>query len=367
MLPPETAHNLSIWALKSNIVPAQNIFISQKLQSEVLGLTFQNPVGLAAGFDKNAKCIESLANQNFGFLELGTVTPMPQKGNPKPRIFRINEHNAIINRMGFPNHGLESFSQNLRSWKYSNYTNNKVIIGANIGKNKTTKDAVEDYIKCFEKVYALSDYITVNISSPNTPGLRNLQEKENLRALLAALQEKRKEIKTNYIGEIPIVVKISPDEDEESLKDIAEVLVEQEIDGVIISNTSINQGLIDEVTDSNRSQTGGLSGSPIFELSTQAVSIFYKKTQGKIPIIAAGGVSSAEEAYEKIKSGASLVQIYSGLIFKGFELVNQINKGLVKLLTADGFENISQAIGAHYKKTEKKAEEKEDIKREAAK
>ena len=306
-------------------------------------------MGLAAGFDKNAECIENLVGQNFGFLEFGTVTPVPQKGNEKPRIFRLKEQEAIINRMGFPNGGLELFSQKLRQWKYTGMNGRGAIIGANIGKNKNTEDISSDYVKCLEKVYGLCDYVTVNISSPNTPGLRELQKKDNLKLLLTELKKKRKEIRTKYKGALPILLKISPDESEENLADIADVVMKKKLDGIIISNTSINHQLLDNMGLSGINYTGGLSGKPIFKHSTKVISRFYKATEGTIPIIGVGGISSAKDAYKKIKAGASLVQVYSGLIYNGFGLVNQINEGLVGLLAKDGFSNISEAIGVGLK------------------
>lgn len=345
MLPPEVAHNLSIWALKSNLIPAQRIYKHQKLEQKLFGLSFDNPVGLAAGFDKNAECIENLVEQNFGFLEFGTVTPVPQAGNDKPRIFRLKEYDAVINRMGFPNKGLELFSQKLRQWKYTGINSRKTIIGANIGKNKLTADISSDYISCMEKIYGLCDYITVNISSPNTPGLRELQKKDNLKQLLSDIKSKKKEISTKYKGNLPVLLKISPDESEESLADIADIVVKKKIDGVIISNTTINPELMNDVSSAGAVYTGGLSGRPVFGLSTEIIRKFYQMTEGKVPIIGVGGVFSAEDAYVKIKAGASLVQLYTGLVYKGFGLVNEINEGLVKLLVKDGFSNISEAVG----------------------
>jgi dihydroorotate dehydrogenase len=344
-LPPETAHNLSIKLLKYNLVPHQRIYLNKKLEQKIFDLNFKNPVGLAAGFDKNAECIQNLVGQNFGFLEFGTTTPLPQKGNTQPRIFRLKEYSAIVNKMGFPNLGVEVFCQKLRKWKYTGQNRNSAIIGVNIGKNKSTENFYEDYVKCLEKVYNLCDYITVNISSPNTPGLRNLQSKENLSKLLTELKKKRKEISTNNKGEIPILVKISPDENDETLQEIAEVILKKKIDGVIISNTSINYELIEDLGSFQKSLTGGISGKPIFDYSTEVLKKFYKLTEGKVPIIGVGGIFNAEDAYNKIKAGASLVQVYTGFIYKGFGLVNEINQGLVKLLERDGYKTISEAVG----------------------
>jgi dihydroorotate dehydrogenase len=348
LLPPEASHNLAITALKSNILPNQENFEDDALRSEVFGLSFKNPVGLSAGFDKNAECLKSLSKQNFGFAEVGTSTPIAQKGNDKPRIFRLEQDQAIINRLGFNNDGLEIFSQRLRKWKYTKFDESKMIVGANIGKNKDSEDFASDYLQGIESVYGLCDYVTINISSPNTPGLRDLQKEEHLRDLVKAITSKKREIKTKYKGELPILVKISPDEDNASLERMADIFLSEKIDGVIISNTTISRDTLSNNFAEKNAQ-GGLSGKPLFDLSTEKLEYFYKITKGQIPIIGVGGISSAEDAYTKIKKGASLIQIYTAIIYNGFELVNKINKELVQLIKKDGFDNISQAIGCDIK------------------
>jgi len=348
-LPAETAHNLAIKTLRNNSLPDQEKFESDKLRSEVFGLNFLNPVGLAAGFDKNAECLRALQNQNFGFAEVGTSTPIPQKGNAKPRIFRLPENQAIINRLGFNNNGLEVFTQKLRKWKYTTLQNSKMVVGANIGKNKDSEDFVSDYLKGLEAVYGLCDYVTINISSPNTPGLRELQKKEVLSNLVSEVIKKRAEMLVNYKGEIPILIKISPDEEQQTMEDIAEIITSHGIDGIIISNTTISRPDTLAQAFAENSQQGGLSGKPLLDLATAKQEFFYKISKGKIPIIGVGGVSSAENAYEKIKRGASLIQIYSALIYEGFGLVNKVNKGLLNLIEADGFKNISEAVGVEVK------------------
>lgn len=349
MLPPEVAHNFAIWSLSKNLVPKQDIYRNKMLVSKVFGLEFQNPVGLAAGFDKNAKCIPALSDQNFGFVEVGTVTPIPQEGNTKPRLFRITDKQAIINRMGFNNEGIELYSQRLRQWKYAGFTKKELIVGANIGKNKSTPNDANDFLICLEKVYGLCDYVVINISSPNTPGLRDLQKADQLKLFLTEIKRRKLEIRTKYKGRLPLLIKISPDENDDNLREIAEVLVKKKINGVIISNTSIKKNLIMDEGFAENKTTGGISGKPIFKLSTETVEKFYRYSEGKVPIIAVGGISSAEDAYEKIRKGASLIQIYSALIYQGFGLVNEINKGLVELLKRDGFNSISEAVGTDVK------------------
>jgi dihydroorotate dehydrogenase len=349
MLKPEVAHDLAILALSKNLVPKQDIYRNKMLVSKVFGLEFQNPVGLAAGFDKNAKCLPALSDQNFGFVEVGTVTPIPQAGNPKPRLFRVEDQQAIINRMGFNNEGIELYAQRLRQWKYAGFTKKELMVGANIGKNKDSPNDASDFLKCLEKVYGLCDYVVINISSPNTPGLRDLQKAEQLEIFLTEIKKKKLDIKTKYKGRLPLLIKISPDENDENLEEIAKVLVKKKINGVIISNTSIKLSLIEKEGFAEKKTSGGLSGKPIFDLSTQAVEKFYRYSGGKVPIIGVGGISSAEDAYTKIRRGASLVQVYSALIYQGFGLVNEINKGLVELLKRDGFEHISQAVGVDVK------------------
>jgi dihydroorotate dehydrogenase len=349
MLPPEAAHNLSLWALRNNIIPDAEIYINQALETEVFGLKFRNPVGLSAGYDKNAECMEPLEKQDFGFVEVGTVTPLPQKGNKKPRIFRVPEQEAVINRLGFNNKGVELFSQKLRKWKYSSIGKHEMVVGANIGRNKNSPNNADDYITSLERLYGLCDYLTINISSPNTQGLRDLQNKEHLHSFLKLIIDRKNKIVTNYKGEMPLLLKISPDESDESLKNIAEVVLKLKVDGVIISNTSVSDDLAEKGGFAEKKQQGGISGKPIFELSTSVLEKFYKLTKGKIPLIGVGGISSAEDAYEKIKKGASLVQLYTGLIYNGFELVNDINKGLVDLLKADGYKSVGDAVGVDVK------------------
>jgi dihydroorotate dehydrogenase len=294
-----------------------------KLVREVFGIKFENPVGLAAGFDKDAKLFDELASFGFGFVEIGTVTPLPQEGNPKPRLFRLKEDNALINRMGFNNEGIEAVVARLRR-KTSN-----IIIGGNIGKNKVTpnENAVADYEICFEKLFPYVDYFAVNVSSPNTPGLRDLQEKEPLTALLNSLQkinnqkEKRK----------PILLKIAPDLTNEQLDDIIAIVADTKIDGVVATNTTIGRkGLKTNKTKVEAIGNGGLSGKPLKARSIEVIKYLADKSNKAFPIIGVGGIHSAEDALEKIDAGATLVQVYTGFIYEGSALIKRINKAIIK-------------------------------------
>ena len=292
-------------------------------EREVFGLKFDNPVGLAAGFDKDAKLFDELSAFGFGFVEIGTVTPLPQEGNLKPRLFRLKEDNAIINRMGFNNQGIEAVVARLRRRK----TN--IIIGGNIGKNKVTPNekAVDDYEICFEKLFPYVDYFVVNVSSPNTPGLRDLHEKEPLTALLNRLQvlNNKKESRK------PILLKIAPDLSNEQLDDIIEIIADTRIDGVIATNTTISRsGLKTAKEEVNAIGNGGLSGKPVKVRSTEVIKYLSDKSNKAFPIIGVGGIHSKEDALEKIDAGATLVQIYTGLIYEGPSLIKRINQSILK-------------------------------------
>ncbi len=298
------------------------------LETAVFGLKFKNPVGLAAGFDKNAEMMGEMANFGFGFVEIGTVTPLPQAGNPKPRMFRLKEDKALINRMGFNNQGVEVVAARIRAFRQQATGNRKqLIIGGNIGKNKTTlnKDAVSDYIKCFDRLFDVVDYFVVNVSSPNTPGLRELQEKEPLKKLLQTLQQRNNK---NGVSR-PVLLKIAPDLSDKQLDDIVEIVIESGIAGVIATNTTINrEGLI---SPKNKNETGGLSGKPLTDRSTQVIRYLSEKSGKAFPIIGVGGIHSAADALEKLEAGASLIQLYTGFIYEGPGLVGRICKGLLNL------------------------------------
>ena len=306
-----------IWGIKSVM---KNVFhlADNRLEREVMGLKFKNPVGLAAGFDKNADLVEELAAFGFGFIEIGTVTPLPQPGNDKPRMFRLPADNGLINRMGFNNQGVDVVAARL-----SRVKRNGLVIGGNIGKNKITpnEDAVSDYIKCFDRLFDVVDYFVVNVSSPNTPGLRELQEKEPLKKILNTLQQRNKK---NDISK-PILLKIAPDLNESQLDDIIEIVQETNIAGVVATNTTISRdGLVS--AEALKIETGGLSGKPLTQRSTEVIRYLSEKSKKSFVIIGVGGIHSPEDAIEKLEAGASLIQLYTGFIYEGPGLVKKINK-----------------------------------------
>ena len=339
MLSAERAHSLAISALKIGILPHRNINNSNILSQNIWGLNFPNPIGLAAGFDKNAEVYSSMLKKGFGFVETGTVTPLPQSGNAKPRVFRLKADQAIINRLGFNNLGLDYYTNQLKKRLKENG-----IVGANIGANKLSSDPANDYVIGLGRVLGLADYFTINVSSPNTPGLRALQGKEALDDLLLKLKTLRDEFSVN--SKSPLLLKIAPDLNKHECEDIAEIILKHEIDGLIISNTTLSrEGLKSQLKD----QDGGLSGGPIFELSTRVLSNMYKLTKGNVPLVGVGGISSGLGAYKKIKAGASLVQLYSALVYHGPGLASKIADELEILLKKDGFSNITEAIGLDHK------------------
>jgi dihydroorotate dehydrogenase len=337
LLPAEAAHNAALQALKTGIVPLKTSTHHPMLQSTCFGLTFANPVGLAAGFDKNAEAVDALLAQGFGFVEAGTITPLPQPGNPTPRMFRLSEDEAVINRLGFNNKGVHAFVANLQKRKRSGIT------GANIGKNKDSLDAAYDYATTLEAVYPQVDYITVNISSPNTVGLRDLQRKEALLGLMETVEAKRNELTARFGSRKPVLYKIAPDLETQDKEDIVAAALAKKVDGLIVTNTTITRPT--SLQSRHHAERGGLSGKPLFALSTQTLRDIYGLSKGKIPLIGVGGIASAEDAYAKIKAGASLVQLYTGLVYQGFGLVTRINEGLVHLLERDGHKTLREAIG----------------------
>jgi len=301
-------------------------------QSSVFGIPFSNPVGLGAGFDKNAQYLNELEALGFGFVEIGTVTPKPQAGNEKPRLFRLLKDKALINRMGFNNDGVEAVAQRLKAWAMNNEqptTNHKqrLIIGGNIGKNKITanEEAWKDYEICFTALHDYVDYFVVNVSSPNTPGLRELQEKDSLKKILTALQDKNLKFKIQK----PILLKIAPDLTNEQLDDVIDVALVIKLDGLVAANTSISRGNLKTQNSKLKNfGAGGLSGLPVKERSTQIIKYIYQKTNGQIPIIASGGIFTAADAKEKMEAGASLIQVWTGFIYEGPSIVKNICKGL---------------------------------------
>ena len=339
LLPPETAHDITIKLLKSNLIFKNKKKEFAALRQTILGIDFLNPLGLAAGFDKNAEVIIPMLSYGFGFVEVGTITPKPQKGNQKPRIFRLIEDEAIINHLGFNNKGSEKVIENLKSFYNSDDVGG--VVGINLGKNKSTKNDIDDYLYCIENLGIYGNYITVNISSPNTPGLRNLQLRGRIETLVKKIQDKQNENKK--IRNKPIFIKISPDLDDEQLRDIALMSLANNVNGLIVTNSSIKRS--NSLISSYKNEVGGLSGKPIFLDSTIILKKIFALTNGQIPLIGVGGVSTGYECYEKIKAGASLVQLYTALIYKGPKIINKITKELDGLVLADGYKNISQAIG----------------------
>ncbi len=321
----ETIHELTIKGLKKSGLTPLNVLYKQRVTNkpvDVMGINFPNPLGLAAGLDKNGECIDAFAAMGFGFVEVGTVTPRPQPGNDKPRIFRLPQANAVINRMGFNNKGVDYLVSQVRSSKF------KGVLGINIGKNKDTpeENAKDDYIYCMQKVYDFATYITVNISSPNTPGLRALQYGDALNKLLSALKIEQMKLTKQYGKYVPIAVKIAPDLNEEEIKSIAQSLIDNKIDGVIATNTTLSREGVEGLEHGN--EQGGLSGAPVKDKSTTVIRILAKALNNKLPIIGVGGIASSNDANEKLAAGASLVQIYTGFIYQGPPLVKEIVNGL---------------------------------------
>ncbi|MDC2978349.1 quinone-dependent dihydroorotate dehydrogenase [Pelagibacteraceae bacterium] len=338
LLPPEFSHNITINFLKYFKVRQRNIE-DPILAQHLMGLDFINPIGLAAGFDKNAEVMHSMFTFGFGFLEVGTITPQPQIGNSKPRVFRLTEDQAIINSLGFNNSGIKKVKKNLIKYQKS-YLNNK-IVGVNIGKNKNSSEATDDYLIGLEELGDLASYITINISSPNTKGLRDLQLRGKIEKLIKKIIDKRDEIKK--INTKPILIKISPDLNEDQLRDIALISLANNIDGLILTNSTIKR--YDNLISINKEQKGGLSGKPLYENSNLVLKKMYELTNGQIPLIGVGGISSGRDCYEKIKSGASLVQLYTALVYSGPHLINIMKSDLIDLIKTDGYKNVSEVIG----------------------
>ena len=327
--PPELAHKLAIAALRSGLLPSPN---TPALPVDLWGLSFPNPLGLAAGFDKNAECQGGALKLGFGFIEIGSITPLPQKGNPQPRLFRLLEDRALVNRMGFNNQGLEKVSKQLRA-------GTRGIMGINIGANKNSPDAIADYLCGLAAFNGLANYLVVNISSPNTPGLRALQARGRLKELLERLTAARNELSAPK----PLLLKIAPDLSDDEIDDIAELALANAIDGLIVSNTTLSRP---PLVSPHAGEPGGLSGAPLFELSTRKLARVYRATSGRLPLIGAGGVSSAETAWQKLRAGASLVQLYTGLIFEGPSLIPAILSGLAERLARSGRTSLRDITGS---------------------
>ncbi|MDP4823964.1 MAG: quinone-dependent dihydroorotate dehydrogenase [Aestuariivirgaceae bacterium] len=330
-LDAERAHNLALKALKLGLVPALGVKPDAALAVELFGLRFANPVGLAAGFDKNAEAVEAIARLGFGFVEVGSLTPKPQAGNPKPRMFRLADDRAVINRLGFNNQGHAAALQRLRGKRA------KCVLGVNVGANKDATDRMADYALGLSTFNDVADYLTVNISSPNTPGLRTLQSRAELESLLARIADTRAKITDPK----PVLLKIAPDLEQAELEDIARLTESGAVDGIIISNTTITRP--EYLRASNKGETGGLSGTPLFELSTRKLAALAQLT--KLPLIGVGGVCDAETAWQKLRAGASLIQLYSALTYGGPGLVAEILTGLAARLRREGFAHVSEVTG----------------------
>ena len=332
---PEKAHTLAIKSLKLNLVP--NVFDENKsdpiFKTKIFDKELDNPIGMAAGFDKNAEVYNALFKLGFGFVEVGTITPLKQYGNPKPRVFRLVEDEALINRLGFNNQGAEIISDRIKS------NNKQGLLGINIGPNKDSNNRMNDYLIGLRAFHKFADYITINISSPNTENLRNFHEESKLQELLKSILEEKKDLKSD----IPIAVKISPDIDENQINLISEILLENKIKAIIISNTS--ESSRNSLSDIQRHQKGGLSGKPIEKKSNILISKFYKLLKGNIKIIGVGGVDSGQAAYDKFLAGADFVQLYTGMVFKGPNIAGIIKKDLKDLLLRDGVKNFTEIIG----------------------
>ncbi|CAG7650876.1 quinone-dependent dihydroorotate dehydrogenase [Paenibacillus allorhizosphaerae] len=350
---PEKAHHLTIDGLHTigNVPGGRRLLramygvrLSPELQTELWGIRFDNPVGLAAGLDKNAKAVPGFSNIGFGFMEVGTVTPKPQEGNEQPRLFRLPQDAALINRMGFNNVGIEGMKRNLR-----NQGHRSIPLAINIGKNKMTpnEQAEDDYRACIQALYGYGDFFVVNISSPNTPDLRNLQHGDDLSRLLAAVTSEIRAQHAKFGGrQKPVLVKIAPDLTPEEVEYTVATIERSGVSGIIASNTTLSR---DGLSHENRKEAGGLSGRPLTERSTELIRTIYRLTDGKLPIIGSGGIFSAEDAYEKIRAGASLVEVYTALIYEGPGLLRKLNDGLRTLLRKDGFTRIAEAVGSAHR------------------
>ena len=331
---PEVAHSLAIKALKLNQIPTIDKEIRSTIQTKFLNKTLNSPLGVAAGFDKNAEVYNPLYKLGFGFVEVGTITPKPQIGNPKPRVFRLEEDEALINRLGFNNVGSDESQRNIER------NSPDGLIGINIGPNKDTENRIQDYLICFRKFHRLADYITINISSPNTENLRNFHKHDELVNLIKNINDEK--IKLN--SEVPIAVKISPDIDEENIEAISEIFIKYNIQIAIVSNTTDRNR--ENISNINKLEKGGLSGRPIEKISNDLIRIFYKLLGKNIKIIGVGGVDSGKGVLEKLLSGASLIQLYTGMVYNGPNIASKISNELNDILKNQGIKNISEIIGS---------------------
>ncbi|MCI2395186.1 quinone-dependent dihydroorotate dehydrogenase [Aliiroseovarius sediminis] len=331
---PERSHALSLTALKAGVVPLPGVVTTDRLKTKFCGMDLLNPVGLAAGYDKNATVVDALTQAGFGFVEVGAVTPHAQPGNPKPRLFRLTEDQAVINRFGFNNEGMDAAATRLGRRSRLR----PVPVGLNLGANKDSDDRAADYVRVLETCGPVVDFATVNVSSPNTEKLRDLQGADALRGLLSGVLEAREGLDKHT----PIFLKIAPDLTDAELAEIASVAQEVKVDAIIATNTTLSR---DGLRSHHKDEAGGLSGPPLFEKSTRVLARLSELTEGTMPLIGVGGIASAEDAYQKIRAGASIVQLYSALVYHGISLVEKIALGLDELLERDGFEHVSDAVG----------------------
>lgn len=348
LLNPETAHRIGVALAKYHVFQKPKTPDPPILKTKVWGHEFRNPIGLAAGFDKHGEAVDGILKMGFGFLEVGSITPKPQPGQVKPRVFRLKEDHAIINRYGFNSDGHKVVYQRLVDRIQKDKIKEPGILGVNLGKNKTSLDAADDYVQGVRLFGQLADFLVINISSPNTSGLRDLQAKANLENLISKVVIERNQLKCEK--KPPLLIKLSPDLTEQDKVDIAEVVTNEKclVEGLIISNTTVSRS--ENLKSEHQTETGGLSGEPIKHLSTLVLRDMYRLTQGKIPIIGVGGISSGKDAYEKIKAGACLVELYTAMAYEGPVVVTKIKRELVELLEADGYTSIADAVGADHKK-----------------
>lgn len=338
-LDPERAHSLAIGALKAGLHPVASRWAAPELRTNALGLTFANPLGMAAGFDKNGEVPSALLATGFGFAEVGSVTPRPQAGNPKPRIFRLTDKKAVINRLGFNNDGHDAVAARLRDRRHDG------VVGINVGANKDAADRVADYAEGVRVFGPFADYMTINVSSPNTPGLRDLQDGEDLDRLLDAVAKAREAVLPERPDRaLPILLKVAPDIDEAQCRAIVAAVGKHGMDGLIVSNTTIDRKAV--AGDPLAGEGGGLSGAPLFHRSTVLLARFHQLTGGKLPLIGVGGITSGDDAWTKIRAGATLAQLYTGLIYGGFELVEDILSTLVHRTRRAGLQRLQDAVGA---------------------
>jgi dihydroorotate dehydrogenase len=338
MTDPERAHEAALWGLRLGLGPRARAERWPRLATQLAGLSLPNPVGLAAGFDKNCAVPDAMLAAGFGFVECGTVTPLPQSGNPKPRLFRLAQDNAVINRLGFNNEGVDAFAERLGARAHRSG-----IVGANVGVNKDSQDRIGDYVRGMGRVWKHAAYVTANISSPNTPGLRGLQERGALEELLSRLGEARVQLEAAH-GRRPLFLKVAPDIDDSAVEDISELALRLGLDALIVSNTTLQRPA--HLTSEHRDEAGGLSGQPLFSISTHVLRAFARVLRGKLPLIGVGGIASGSDAYVKIRAGASAVQLYTAMALQGPGLTARILYDLDGLLAVDGFDSVAEAVGA---------------------